>query len=367
MQRVNLFIPQFRANILAVVVGRAAVDTIVKTVNVVNDQFAETLPDQVVRSPKKVNRNVRPLEELTVEEVGVLLSSCKLSKFVDEMKDNDVDGPTLMEISHEDELKELGISITVKARMFHKKVEVFKYDGVPLELLGESVKEEQQTSENNDVPTQYGDGSFSIAGATGNCAARINGTYEISDEMQNGLPVYCKVGDSDTFIELVHGAVGWRWYLKPAKEKGPNNSVCFAYAQCKDEDMKLPSETIGSEWRVHANGEFASQSTVVITPTSNLPLPANIAQLLHQARITIKAAKEALIAEVCNFLVTANFSSCNQTYLKFSKSETLSLDLSDWKVLLEKVSKGSMVFLNPRRNHRTDFLFTRRKVTVRHG
>ena len=266
------------------------------------EKTAETMPDQVRPSPKKKPLNRKPLKQLSVDDVSTLLESVKLGKFVDEMRENDVDGETLYEVKDDDELKELGISLGVKARMFFKKVEEYKFQGVPFDLLGIEIKQEV---ESNNVQatvskqvTKYGDGKFTISGATGGCSGRINGTFEISEEMQNGLPIYSKVGDDDTFIELCHGVSGWRWYVKQAKDKGPSISVCFGYYQCKDEDMLLPSQTDNLAWFIYADKVFVTQSTVVITPSDTLPLPTNISQLLSQARTTIREAKEALVAEV---------------------------------------------------------------------
>lgn len=239
-------------------------------------------------------KDVKPLRELTVDEVSKLLEANKLGKFVDEMRENDTDGETLCEVSSDEDLQQLGISIAVKARMLYKKVEEYKYNGVPLSLLGAG----GTSSSSETVPTKYGDGKFTISGTTGKYADRVNGTYEISEEMQNGLPVYSKVGDSDTFVELVHGAPGWRWYIKNAANRGPNSSICFGYYQCDEDDMKLPSQCFDNkQWHMYSGSKFTPQDTVKITPSSTLPLPQNIAQLLSQARTSIKAAKEAALAE----------------------------------------------------------------------
>lgn len=204
---------------------------------VVNNTSAEDMPTQVRPTPKKQQKNVKPLTELTVEEVSKLLEFNKLSKFVEEMKENDVDGPTLMETNNDEELKELGITLGVKARMFYKKLEMYKFHGVPFAELGiEAVTEQEvtttvETQKSKASVVQHGDGTFTIAGATGGMKARVNGTFEIGDDMQNGLPVYVKVGDADTVIDLVKGISGWRWYIKQLKDKGPESSTCFAYAQ----------------------------------------------------------------------------------------------------------------------------------------
>ena len=59
-------------------------------------------------------------------------------------------------------------------------------------------------------------GSFTIRGATGMRAERVNGTFDLTDEVCNGMPVYKKRGstDADTWMEMVkndEAAGGWRW------------------------------------------------------------------------------------------------------------------------------------------------------------
>lgn len=40
----------------------------------------------------------------------------------------------------------------------------------------------------------------------------MNGTFEPTEESQNGFPVYVKKGDKDTWVEMVYKpATGWRW------------------------------------------------------------------------------------------------------------------------------------------------------------
>lgn len=274
----------------------------------------------VRQKPKeKPKSNTKPLKDLSVEDVGKLLEANKLKRFVEEFALNEVDGATLMVTNSAEELKDLGISMLPKARMFHTELEKYKWHGIPFAVLGikevKDDKEEDNEIEDEDggeavlvqavakekviaPAVKYGDGTFTISGATGSHAARINGTFEISDAMQNGVPVYAKVGDPDTFIELCGGSFGWRWYIKEAKNRGNANGQSFAYAQCLDEDLKLPSESDQSMWFICANNAYTQQSTLAITPSSDFPLPANIMQLLTQARITIKAAKEERIAEV---------------------------------------------------------------------
>jgi hypothetical protein len=48
-----------------------------------------------------------------------------------------IDGPTLMNCKSEDDVKELGIAYTAKARRLYEEIVKFKSTGVPLTLLSE--------------------------------------------------------------------------------------------------------------------------------------------------------------------------------------------------------------------------------------
>jgi hypothetical protein len=72
-----------------------------------------------------------------VDEVTRLLESLKLIKFCDNLEENELDGPTLMNCKSEDDVKELGIALTAKARRLYQEIVKFKSTGVPLTFLSE--------------------------------------------------------------------------------------------------------------------------------------------------------------------------------------------------------------------------------------
>ena len=79
----------------------------------------------------------KPLSELTVDDVIHLLESLNLSNFCNNFEDNRIDGPTLMNCKSVDDVKELGIALTAKARILYEEIVKFKSTGVPLTLLSE--------------------------------------------------------------------------------------------------------------------------------------------------------------------------------------------------------------------------------------
>ncbi len=79
----------------------------------------------------------KPLSELSVDDVIHLMESLNLSKFCNNFEVDMIDGPTLMSCKSEDDVKELGIALTAKARRLFEEIVKFKSNGVPLALLSE--------------------------------------------------------------------------------------------------------------------------------------------------------------------------------------------------------------------------------------
>ena len=65
---------------------------------------------------------VKPLSELSVYEVGIVLEAMELGNFKEALLKNKIDGKCLMECSTVDEVKEMGISLSVKAKYFLKEI-----------------------------------------------------------------------------------------------------------------------------------------------------------------------------------------------------------------------------------------------------
>ena len=108
--------------------------------------------------------------------------------------------------------------------------------------------------------------SFIIEGATGNCASKVNGTYEPTDENQFGLPVYIKKGDSGVYMEAAKakGPNALRWYVKHQDNRGPGNSTCYGFIaieESKSTALTVPYETQG-KWTVYTADGFKLQDAL---------------------------------------------------------------------------------------------------------
>ena len=70
-----------------------------------------------------------------VDSVGVqhLLESLNLNKYIDIFKQNEVDGRTLQNCHSEEDVKQLGITMTAKARVLLNEIEKLRSLGLPVE------------------------------------------------------------------------------------------------------------------------------------------------------------------------------------------------------------------------------------------
>ncbi len=65
---------------------------------------------------------MKPLSELSVDDVILLLKSLNLRNYCTVFQENDIDGPTLMCCNSVDDVKELGINVVAKARLLFNKI-----------------------------------------------------------------------------------------------------------------------------------------------------------------------------------------------------------------------------------------------------
>jgi len=66
---------------------------------------------------------VKPISELSVDDVGTVLEAFDLSEYREIFTKNKIDGNSLFECSTVDDVKEMGISLNVKAKYFLKLID----------------------------------------------------------------------------------------------------------------------------------------------------------------------------------------------------------------------------------------------------
>ena len=85
----------------------------------------------------------KPLSELTIGEVGRLLEWIEFDEYKGVFAKNKIDGKCLIECNTSDDVVNMGISIVVKARIFLKKVMIWKANGVPIEYFSANLGTDQ--------------------------------------------------------------------------------------------------------------------------------------------------------------------------------------------------------------------------------
>ncbi len=94
-----------------------------------------------------------------------------------------------------------------------------------------------------------------ISGATGSCAHLINGLWDRSEEVVDGMPVYFKRDDRDECLEYY--ATDRSWYIRALANRGTNAGHAFV-----DCNPAGPAEECTGTWRVLSNDKWEDQPSV---------------------------------------------------------------------------------------------------------
>ena len=139
-------------------------------------------------------------------------------------------------------------------------------------------------------------GSFFVEGATGACAFRVFGVFDLTSEVCNGMPVYRKRHDKDTWMEMVKcNSGGWRWCIKPTNERGPNSSICFGY--CSIDEVILPHQAASDQWYVFTGTNF-DRTDLRVGLSTKADIPADVIKMIERKQEEYKIEKEELTKEV---------------------------------------------------------------------
>ena len=94
---------------------------------------------------------VKPLSELSLDEVGIVLEALKLGKYKEALISNEIDRKCLMECNTVEDVVNMGISIVVKASLLLDEIRKWKTTGVPTEYLSINPSASQDDDHNADV------------------------------------------------------------------------------------------------------------------------------------------------------------------------------------------------------------------------
>lgn len=112
------------------------------------------------------------------------------------------------------------------------------------------------------------------------------------------MPMYQKQNDPDTWLSMCKTKAGsWRWYIKPAKEKGPESSVCFGYGVSND--IVFPQECDSNCWHCYDGTAFVKEKGIVVALTLGSTMTEDVLALKTKRQQEWAAEKENLTAQVC--------------------------------------------------------------------
>ena len=94
---------------------------------------------------------VKPLSELSVHEVGIVLEALKLGKYKEALLNNEIDGKCLMKCNTVEDAVSMGISITVKASLLLDEIRKWKVTGVSMEYFSVNQAAYQDDDRNAEV------------------------------------------------------------------------------------------------------------------------------------------------------------------------------------------------------------------------
>ena len=114
-----------------------------------------------------------------------------------------------------------------------------------------------------------------ISGATGDNAGRVNGVYEVTDEVSGGMPVYKKQG-AEQWLEY-HVSTS-SWMSRSTARKGQSRLACHAYVDCAM--GVLPDNAPTGAWHVFTSGAWEVQTSVVVSPMSSEEIAAEVAAVV---------------------------------------------------------------------------------------
>ena len=219
---------------------------------------------------KKNSRKTKLLDDLSVDEVQILLETTNFGMFKDAMKELLVDGKMLNEVTSVDDMKDIGINNGLKARVFFKSILEYKDSGVPLQKITIVTKTTTPAFSSNNqlgsIQTINVDEKVDkavpirISGATGPNAHLVNGCYvPCPVEIRNGFPTYQQMEDPDMW--LCYQSSSKIWSVKKFQDKDKTSS--FGYVS--SDPATYPHLCADAVWNIWDSKNWQKQSSVKVT------------------------------------------------------------------------------------------------------
>eukprot|EP00729_Bicosta_minor_P032618 gene32618-biopygen4690 len=125
-------------------------------------------------------------------------------------------------------------------------------------------------------------GGVEIKGAARMFGARVNGMYEKVEEMQNGKPVYIKVGSLG--MMCCWYAPNGKWYVSPTKDKDANEAAAVAHSI----EAGLAAPELAARWNAWSGDKWEVQPAMTVAVLSGAEV--------HAAKVAADAAAAAAVA-----------------------------------------------------------------------
>ena len=119
-------------------------------------------------------------------------------------------------------------------------------------------------------------GSLLVANASGPHAHKVNGVFEPTTEMCDGLPVFQNKGNGDLWLQFFR----LEWSVVSTDYRGTSKS--YAFISTGAAGMCLPQDCPRGEWQVWMGGE-GKQRDPAVTVTVLSDLPNNTLALVEEA------------------------------------------------------------------------------------
>ncbi len=101
--------------------------------------------------------------------------------------------------------------------------------------------------------------ALSVTGATDKWAEIVNGMYDPTEEVVDGVTAYRKRGDADMWLQYSKASKDWSF------QNLPNRGTGNAYAFVVCDPLRLPDQCEGLVWRIARGSSHVACPSLTVT------------------------------------------------------------------------------------------------------
>ena len=185
------------------VVGKPVKCMSLSTVNL--SSFRELSP----REEGYESSYTKPLLALTINEVGCLLDQLNLGMYKSIFRQNMVDGPTLDSCECIEHVKELGATITAKAKILFDKLLRYQQDGVPVDMIACRRDDAELAESKGDPPSRSPSKMINLSKKSASKAASNRSIQSTEDDYADKADVLVHSEGKSSFQRYEEEADGY--------------------------------------------------------------------------------------------------------------------------------------------------------------